>query len=105
MIARRRTEHGSGLGVTRWVVERTNAWLQQFRRLRVRFERRADIHEAFLTLGCCLIRWRFLFNRNSDGINVCSSQMNASQVNESQNTDMKFMTTVVCDCCTISVLP
>ena len=60
LIARRRTEHGSGLGVTRWVVERTNAWLHQFRRLRVRFERRADIHEAFLKLGCCLICWRSL---------------------------------------------
>ena len=60
VIARRRTEHGSGLGVTRWVVERTNAWLHQFRRLRVRFERRADIHEAFLKLGCCLICWRSL---------------------------------------------
>jgi len=60
VIARRRTAHGSGLGVTRWVVERTNAWLHQFRRLRVRFERRADIHEAFLKLGCCLICWRSL---------------------------------------------
>lgn len=59
-IARRRAPHGSGLGVTRWVVERTIAWLHQFRRLRVRFERRADIHEAFLKLGCCLICWRFL---------------------------------------------
>lgn len=60
VIARRRTKHGSGLGVTRWVVERTHAWLHQFRRLRVRFERRADIHEAFLKLACCLICWRFL---------------------------------------------
>jgi transposase len=59
-IARRRTEHGSGLGLTRWVVERTIAWLHQFRRLRVRFERRADIHEALLKLGCCLICWRFV---------------------------------------------
>ena len=52
--------HGSGLGVTRWVVERTLSWLRQFRRLRVRYERRADIHEAFLTLGCILICWRFV---------------------------------------------
>ena len=59
-LARRYTKHGSGLGVTRWVVERTISWLHQFRRLRVRFERRADIHEAFLKLGCCLICWRFL---------------------------------------------
>ncbi|MBI1798213.1 MAG: IS5/IS1182 family transposase, partial [Candidatus Eisenbacteria bacterium] len=31
------------------------SWLHQFKRLRVRYERRADIHEAFLTLGCILI--------------------------------------------------
>lgn len=59
-IAKRRTEHGSGLGKTRWVVERTIAWLHQFRRLRVRYERLAYIHEAFLTIGCALICWRFL---------------------------------------------
>jgi transposase len=52
---------GSGLGGSRWVVERTLSWLHQFRRLRVRFERRADIHEAFLTLGCVIICSRFLF--------------------------------------------
>ena len=50
----------SGLGRRRWVVERTFAWLNQFRRLRVRYEKRADIHEAFLSLGCALICWRFL---------------------------------------------
>jgi transposase len=54
-IARRNTEHGSGLGVYRWVVERTNSWLHQYRRLRVRYERRSDMHEAFLKLGCILI--------------------------------------------------
>ena len=59
-LAKRNTEHGSGLGRWRWVVERTFAWLNQFRRLRVRYEKRADIHEAFLSLGCALICWRFL---------------------------------------------
>jgi transposase len=59
-LAKRNTEHGSGLGRWRWVVERTFAWLNQFRRLRVRYEKRADIHEAFLSLGCALIFWRFL---------------------------------------------
>ena len=59
-LAERNTEHGSGLGRWRWVVERTFAWLNQFRRLRVRYEKRADIHEAFLSLGCALICWRFL---------------------------------------------
>ena len=47
-IARRGTMHGSGLGRYRWVVERTFAWLHQFKRLLVRYDRRHDIHEAFL---------------------------------------------------------
>jgi transposase len=34
---KRRTERGSHLGVTHWVVERTFASLHQFRRLRVRY--------------------------------------------------------------------
>ena len=63
ILARRYTEHGSGLGVTRWVVERTLSWLHQFRRLRVRYERRSDIHEAFLKIGCCLICSRIIENR------------------------------------------
>ncbi|WP_232435613.1 IS5 family transposase [Burkholderia ubonensis] len=60
VIAKRRTEHGSGLSKYRWVVERTHAWLHHFRHLRIRFERRADIHCAFLNLGCCLICWNTL---------------------------------------------
>ena len=60
LLAMRRTAHGSGLGRWRWVVERTFAWLNQFRRLRIRYEKRADIHEAFLALGCILICWKFL---------------------------------------------
>lgn len=60
LLAERNTEHGSGLGKYRWVVERTFAWLNQFRRLRVRYEKRADIHEAFLSLACALICWHFL---------------------------------------------
>lgn len=60
VIARRYTEHGSGLGKVRWVVERTISWLHRFRRLRTRYERRADIHEAFLKLGCAMIAWNQL---------------------------------------------
>ena len=62
IIAKRRTEHGSGLGTQRWVVERTLSWLHQYRRLRVRYERRADIHEAFLSLACSLICYAQLKN-------------------------------------------
>ncbi|MDP9366816.1 MAG: IS5/IS1182 family transposase, partial [Chloroflexota bacterium] len=36
-------------------VERTLAWLGQFRRLTVRYERREDIHHAFVSLGCALV--------------------------------------------------
>jgi transposase len=61
-IARRKTTHGSGLGRYRWVVERTFAWLHQFKRLLVRYDRRAEIHEAFLALGCCLVCFRRLQN-------------------------------------------
>jgi transposase len=45
----------SGLGATRWPVERTLSWLHQNRRLRIRYERRPDIHHAFLILGCIKI--------------------------------------------------
>jgi transposase len=59
-IARKQTAHGSGLGRESWVVERTLSWLHQHRRLRIRWERRPDIHEAFLSLACSLICWRRL---------------------------------------------
>jgi transposase len=61
-IARRQTEHGSGLGRVRWVVERTFAHLHHFKRLLVRYDRRAEIHEAFLAIGCCLVCFRRLLN-------------------------------------------
>jgi len=57
-IARRGIESRERLGRYRWVVERTLSWLNRYRRLKVRYERRADIHHAFLTLGCALICWQ-----------------------------------------------
>ena len=60
VIARRGVEHGSRLGSERWVVERTFAWLHNFRRLRTRYERRAELHEAFMRLGCAVICQRML---------------------------------------------
>ena len=59
-LARRNTEHGSGLGVHRYVVEQSLALLHQFRRLRTRYDRRDDVHEAFMSLGCSMICWRRL---------------------------------------------
>ncbi len=59
-IARRGIDSSERLGRHRWVVERTLAWLSRYRRLAVRYERRADIHEAFLHLGCSLICLNYL---------------------------------------------
>ena len=59
-IARPGIESKQRLGRHRWVVERTNAWINQLRRLRVRDERRDDVHFALLVLGCCLILFRGL---------------------------------------------
>ena len=55
VLAKRGTPHGSGLGKFRWPVERLLSWFHQMRRLRIRDERRLDIHQAFLTLAAALI--------------------------------------------------
>lgn len=57
-IAKRRTEHGSGLGTVRWVVERTNAWLKGLRRLRVRWDRLTEVQEAWNALAMSVICFR-----------------------------------------------
>ena len=62
LLARRWTENGSGLGLYRWVIERSISWLHQNRRLRIRYEKRDDIHQAFLTIGCIKICWNHLLN-------------------------------------------
>jgi transposase len=54
-IARKGVDTSERLGRHRWVVERTLAWLSRYWRLTIRYERRDDIHQAFLTLGCALI--------------------------------------------------
>lgn len=59
-LARRNTENGSGLGVFRWVAERGIAWLHGFKRLRVRYDHRDDIHLALMTLAECIICFRVL---------------------------------------------
>lgn len=54
-IARRGIESSERLERHRWRVARTLAWLHRYRRLRIRYEQRDDIHQAFLSLGCALI--------------------------------------------------
>src|SRR5690606_31771296 len=57
-IARRGVESSSHLGKYRWVVERTFAWINQFRRLIVRYERHADLYRAFLVIAAAIICFR-----------------------------------------------
>ena len=54
-IARRGIESSQRLGKHRWVIEHTFTWLNRFRCLTIRYERRADIHLAFTTLACALV--------------------------------------------------
>jgi transposase len=54
----RRGEDEHGLGTLRWFIERTLSWLHQFRRLRIRWDRKPEIHQAFLSLAAGLICYR-----------------------------------------------
>ncbi|WP_408639505.1 IS5 family transposase [Noviherbaspirillum autotrophicum] len=47
-----------GVRARRWVVERTHSWLNRFRRLLVRWEKREDTYLAMLQFACGLIAWR-----------------------------------------------
>ncbi len=62
-IARKGVERSDRLGRHRWVVERTLAWLNRFRRLAIRDERRGDLHQGFLLLACSLICLRRIEGR------------------------------------------
>ena len=57
-IARKGIESREKLGRHRWVVERTHAWFNRFRRLPIRYEHRDDIYEAFTRLAASLITLR-----------------------------------------------
>ncbi|KUF38049.1 IS5 family transposase [Comamonas kerstersii] len=59
-IARRGVESSEKLGKHRWVVERTHGWFAGFGKLRIRFERRLDIHLALLKLAAAIICARFV---------------------------------------------
>jgi putative transposase len=54
----RAIKHEAGFRARRWVVERAHSWLNRFRRLLVRWEKRADTYLAMLHLACGLVAWR-----------------------------------------------
>ena len=53
-------EHGSGLGKTRWVVEGGLSWFNNYRRLRLCYERLAEHFQGFHELAAALICYRKL---------------------------------------------
>jgi putative transposase len=48
----------AGYKARRWVVERTHSWLNRFRRILIRWEKRADTYIAMLHLALGIITWR-----------------------------------------------
>ncbi len=63
MISRRGEPDIHHLGTLRYVIEQTFALLHQFKRLAVCWERRLDLHNALVSLGCAIICWRRLKKR------------------------------------------
>jgi putative transposase len=42
----------------RWVVERTNSWHNRFRKLTIRYEKKAENYLGLVHLACCIIIYR-----------------------------------------------
>ena len=55
LLAVRGSPHGSGLGRTRFVVERTHAWFGHYRRLLICYERSGEHYQGFYQLAACAI--------------------------------------------------
>jgi putative transposase len=48
----------AGFRARRWVGERTHSWLNRFRRILIRWDKKADNYLAFLHFACALIAFR-----------------------------------------------
>lgn len=51
-------KHEAGYKARRWVVERTHSWMNRFRRILIRWEKKADNYLALLHLVCAYITYR-----------------------------------------------
>jgi putative transposase len=49
----------------RWVVERTHSWMNRFRRLLIRWEKKLEHYEAMLHLACTMILHRLVVKASS----------------------------------------
>jgi transposase len=54
----KRIRKRAGLRARRWVVERSHSWMNRFRRILIRWEKRPDTYVAMLHLACALITWK-----------------------------------------------
>jgi hypothetical protein len=52
------------------VAERSFAWLHRNRCLLIRYERRPELHQAFLDLGAALICWQLLTPTDPTSVNA-----------------------------------
>ena len=52
----------AGYKARRWVVERTHSWMNRFRRILIRWEKKAANYIAFLHLAYAIITWRSVWN-------------------------------------------
>lgn len=48
----------AGFKARRWVVERTHSWLNRFRGILIRWEKKPETYIAMLHLACGIITWR-----------------------------------------------
>lgn len=64
-VVSRRSERGFGLQARRWVVERTFAWLGNYRRLSKDYETLSASSEAFIYLASCDLIIKRLARTNS----------------------------------------
>jgi len=48
-------DHGPEYQPRRWVVERTHSWMNRYRRILIRWEKKTENYEAMLHLSCALI--------------------------------------------------
>jgi putative transposase len=47
-----------GIRARRWVVERTHSWMNRFRRVLIRWDKKGETYLAFLHFACALIAFR-----------------------------------------------
>lgn len=47
-----------GVNARRWVVERSHSWMNRFRRVLIRWEKKGENYLGMLHLACAIITWR-----------------------------------------------